>query len=103
MIQGLSTEDEIKIVSMLSHFSEISQALVFGSRAIGNYKQGSDVDIALKGQLKENTMPRLRGLLEELPLPYFFDLLDYDATENPALKEHIDQYGKIFYERAHNP
>ena len=61
---------------------------------MGNYKPGSDVDIALKGKdVTADTVFRLSTLLnEKLPLPYQFDILNFADIENPALKQHIDEF-----------
>lgn len=98
-VLGLTPTDEQKITAVLAEFGEVRQALVFGSRAMGNCKQGSDVDIALKGQLDVSSVTRIKARLEELPLPYFFDLVDYDRITEPALRAHIDEFGKVFYAR----
>ncbi|MEN8146159.1 MAG: nucleotidyltransferase domain-containing protein [Campylobacterota bacterium] len=91
------TDDEIhKIKSLLETLPEITHIILFGSRAMGNHKAGSDVDIALKGSLTLDTLTKASYLLnEELNLPYFFDLLDYNTIENSALKTHVDTYGKV--------
>lgn len=95
---GLEKEDLDLIRGVLAPFPSVKEALIFGSRAMGHFKPTSDVDIALKGEIDRNTLTSLHFQLEEdLPLPYFFDLVDYHTIHNPKLKEHIDQYGKVFY------
>lgn len=100
MIAGLSESDEKKIISVIQKFPDIRSALVFGSRAMGNHKTGSDIDIAFKGRLGTDTLARIRSEFESLPLPYFFDVLDYDTITEPALKDHIDAHGRIFYQSS---
>jgi len=75
--------------------------IIFGSRAKGTSKPGSDIDFAIKGQFPDFTYPeKLRNLLEDgLYLPYFFDVLDYSKITNQDLKEHIDCVGKVFYSK----
>ena len=72
---------------------------MFGSRAKGNYKIGSDVDLAIKGgRLTYEITARLADCLnEDKPLPYFFDVVHYDAIAEPKLKEHIDRVGIDIY------
>ncbi len=83
------------IKEAIHSFPDVKEAIVFGSRAMGNFKKGSDIDIALKGNLKDNTLIKLQVILdEELPIPYYFDLVDYQHIENQALKLHIDVEGK---------
>lgn len=96
---GLSSRDMAYIVEALKQFSGIEQALIFGSRAKGTHKIGSDVDLALKGNtLTYLDITRLSNLLNEtLALPYFFDLLHYETLDNAALVAHIDRAGKLLY------
>lgn len=87
------------ILEALSNHPEIERASIFGSRAMGNYKRGSDVDLVIYGaQVTEDTCIRLSlELNEELPLPYFFDVVHYETLENRELKNHIDSEGIKFY------
>lgn len=92
---GLSGAQIALIKEAISHFDEIESAVIFGSRAIGNYKPGSDVDLALKGsRITSETVSALSTLLnEERPLPHFFDIVHYDTLDNKSLILHIDAYG----------
>ena len=74
MIFGLKRRDRKNILAAVSKFPEIERVKIFGSRAMGNYKKGSDVDLAIAGsQITFKTVLRLRSMLnEDLPLPYFF-------------------------------
>jgi len=96
---GLRDSDLKIILSLLQSEKAVEQAIVFGSRAKGNYRNGSDVDIALKGKnLDFNIVSHLSYVLnEETPLPYRFDLLNYQTLNNDALKEHIDRVGREIY------
>jgi|GEM_PF-494321 len=99
MQYGLSQRNLNDIWDAFTHFPEIEQVLLFGSRAKGNYRPGSDVDLAVKGQsLHRRQINRLSDLLnEEYPLPYFFDVLHYETLANLDLVAHIDRVGKIIY------
>ena len=96
---GLSDTDMKIILDLLQNEKAVEQAIVFGSRAKGNYRNGSDVDIALKGEnLDFRTVAHLSYVLnEETPMPYRFDLLNYQTLNNDALKEHINRVGKEIY------
>ena len=98
---GLSTEDLNYIVSTLQPIPQIEQAIIFGSRAQGNYKKGSDVDIAIVGEkIDFDIVANLHNKLEEQsPMPYFFDIVDYTHLQHPKLKQHIDEIGKVIYQR----
>ena len=98
---GLKAEDLAHIVSVISEFAEIEKAAVFGSRAKGNYNKGSDIDIAIFGEMITfSTIAGLHSRLEEeSPLPYFFDIVDYTHSGHQELKEHIDRVGKTIFNR----
>jgi len=103
MNYGLKQRDLDYLIKALEQFPEIEIAIIFGSRAKGNYKPASDLDIVVKGErIADNTILKLLDLLEEeLPLPYFIDVLYYEKINNKELKEHIDRMGKVFYSKAH--
>jgi uncharacterized protein len=97
---GLNENDISTIVSILKQHNEVDEALIFGSRAKGNYNNGSDVDIALKGQISFETISRISYLLnEETIMPYKFDVLNYHTLQNMQLADHIDKVGIMFYQR----
>jgi uncharacterized protein len=98
---GLRQPDLDIVLSVLSEFPNIKEAVIFGSRAKGNFRNGSDVDIALKGEninleIVTNISYRLN---EETILPYKFDVLDYQNINNSKLTEHINRKGISFYIR----
>ena len=97
---GLTERDTEVIIETFATFEEIEEAVIFDSRAMGHAKRSSDVDLALKGKrLDLTTVTHVKFVLdEELPLPYFFDVVHYDALTNPALKAHIDHEGRTLYE-----
>jgi predicted nucleotidyltransferase len=102
MPYGLSDRDLELIVESAKAFPEIQQLVLFGSRAKGTHKPGSDVDLAIKGEaVTYETALRLAEILnEETPLPYFFDVLHYEAIAEPRLVEHIDRVGIVIYAQA---
>jgi uncharacterized protein len=100
-ILGLKEEDIESIISILQQHPKVDQALVFGSRAKGNYYPGSDVDIALKGAtLNFNTTSHISYLLnEETQMPYKFDVLNYQTITNVELIRHIDKIGIVIFDK----
>ena len=98
---GLLERDLKYILKAVKKYSEIEEVIIFGSRVMGNYKKGSDVDIALKGEyVNRKVVCRLSDdLNEEYPLPYFFDVVNYNDVSNEELKRHIDNVGKTIYKR----
>ena len=96
---GLTLEDIQLIVNEISVYKEIDKALIFGSRAKGNYKHGSDVDICLMGnQISLHHSASLAWRLnEETNLPWHFDILIYHDLTNQELIDHIDRIGIQIY------
>lgn len=76
---------------------EVHEAKIFGSRAMNTFEANSDVDLALWGVLNPAVIARIRRELDELPLPYAFDVLAYDAIAHPPLRQHIDEFGRPLY------
>ena len=98
---GLTALEMDTINAILERHPEVLEALIFGSRAMGRHRTGSDVDIALKGEkLTLNTVSKIiYELNEETNLPYMFDILNYHTINEPALTDHIDRVGLSIYHR----
>ncbi|MBX9744193.1 MAG: nucleotidyltransferase domain-containing protein [Chlamydiales bacterium] len=98
---GLIDADIEMIRDVFQSYPEIKRAVIFGSRAMGNYKPGSDVDLALQGDSINSALAGAIGIAlnERLSLPYKFDIIAYTKELNADLKAHIDIYGKIFYQK----
>lgn len=96
---GLTDADMKTITAVLGRYPAVETALIFGSRAKGAFRRGSDVDIALKGSaLTYRTVAEINDFLnEETIMPYRFDILAYHAIDNPDLIDHIDRVGIVFY------
>lgn len=101
---GLLDADMEAIVSVLRREPSVEKALIFGSRAKGNFRNGSDIDLALKGEnLDFNTVSQISYQLnEETAMPYKFDVVNYHSLNEPALIEHIDRAGIEFYNNRNN-
>ena len=98
---GLSEETIARINDVFSRHPEISKVLLYGSRAKGNYKEGSDIDLSLMGQgIDVPLLQRIAEELDDLMLPYRIDIDIYEKIRNDALREHIDRVGKVFYEKC---
>jgi len=98
---GLLERDLKYILEAVGKYPEIEEVIIFGSRAMGNYKKGSDVDLAIVGEnVDRKTVRRLNDdLNEEYPLPYFFDVIKYKDISNQELIKHINCIGKIIYKK----
>jgi predicted nucleotidyltransferase len=104
MPYGLLEKDMLHILEAVRCFPEIEQVVLFGSRAKGNHKPGSDVDLAIKGAtVTYDTAVKLAEMLnEEKPLPYFFDIIHYEAVADPQFVQHIDRVGIVLYSKQQN-
>ena len=100
---GLSPEVLSSIRGCFAQFPEIETVIIYGSRAKGNYKKGSDIDLILQAannqKLNLTVQFQLEEVLEELLLPYMFDISIMDNIDNSALLDHITRVGQVFYQR----
>ena len=78
----------------------VEKAVIYGSRAKGNYRPGSDIDLTLFGQgLDLDMLGKIAADLDESPIPYQVDLSLFEHIDNIALREHIERVGQVFYQR----
>jgi predicted nucleotidyltransferase len=99
MTYGLKDKTVQDIKSIFSKNPLIEKVILYGSRAKGNYRTGSDIDITLFGKnlTLDNTVYPLMDKLDELYLPYTFDISIYSQIDNPDLIDHIKRVGVVFY------
>lgn len=103
MRYGLEEHTILQIQQTLAKFPIIDKAVLFGSRAKGTNKNGSDIDLCLFGDLLNQTvLYQIETSLDDLNLPYTFDLCTYQTIGNKDLKDHIDRIGVRFYNRINN-
>ena len=90
-----------KIYSVLTQFSQVEKAVIYGSRAKGDYKNGSDIDLTLYGDqnLTLNILYKINEKLDDLLLPYTFDLSIFAQLSDPDFIENIQRVGLVFYEK----
>ncbi len=100
MLFGLKDDTINKIKNVFSFFPQVKEVVIYGSRAKGNYKPGSDIDLTFKGEnLNLRILNQISFKLDELYLPYAFDLSIISQIENQELIEHINRNGKIFFKQ----
>lgn len=76
----------------------IESVLIYGSRAKGNHRPGSDIDLALKGKaIAFDEFLAIENQIDDLMLPYSVDLSEYGKIDNPELIAHIDRVGVEIY------
>jgi len=97
---GLEENIIEKITRILEEQPKVDKAYIFGSRAKGNYRPDSDIDIALKGyDLTVEDVLKMSGAIDKLKIGYEVDLVDYESIKEKALRDHVDRVGMEFYSR----
>lgn len=97
---GLKNNTIRIIQKVFSEFHEIDEVIIYGSRANGNYRPGSDIDISLKGtEINLDVLNQVSLKLDNLMLPYFFDISVFNNLKSPELLEHIKRVGVLFYKK----
>lgn len=98
---GLREADLESIRKTLANYQEIEKAIVYGSRAKGNYKISSDIDLVLFGaKLDSKVLSILEWQIDDLLLPYTFDIAIMTQISNPDLIQHIKRVGKVIYAKV---
>ena len=93
---GLSQRTINDIKNYFEKNPETEKVVIFGSRAKGNYNEGSDIDFAV---WTNESVSKISSDLEDLPTPYKFDVVDYKNLQNENLKKNIDNDGILFYKK----
>jgi predicted nucleotidyltransferase len=91
-----------KICDVLSHYPQVEKAILYGSRAKGNYKNGSDIDLTLHGntELSLNILYKILDEIDDLLLPYTIDLSIFTDIGDPDVIDHIQRIGVTFYDKS---
>jgi predicted nucleotidyltransferase len=102
MKYGLSDRALNTLQALFRKYTGITKVILYGSRAMGNYKNGSDIDISLETDdtFKQDDLLHLMSDLDDSDLPYFVDCSIYKDLQNENLKAHIDRVGQVFYTKA---
>ena len=97
---GLSAATLDQICATLAGFPQVAQGVLYGSRAKGNFKPGSDIDLTLRGEgLTLSLLGDIEAALDDLLLPYEIDLSIYDQLGHAELVAHIDRVGRVIYQK----
>ena len=95
---GLSDQTLATVRAILADYPAVEKAILYGSRAKGNYRKGSDIDLTLIGAaLNHRLLAEIAGRLEESIIPYQVDLSLKQQIDNPNLLAHIERVGVVFY------
>lgn len=97
---GLSLATLEKLNSVFARHDAIDSVVIYGSRAKGNYRAGSDIDLTIKGsEISFAEFMQIEDQIDDLMLPYTVDLSQYRLLENTDLIAHIDRVGRVIYTR----
>ncbi len=99
---GLSETNCARLKYVFAHYPDIQKVILYGSRAKGNFRPNSDIDLTIMGDLNWQSFTRLESELDDLLLPYKIDLSLFAHLENTRLIEHIERVGKVFYQKEND-
>lgn len=97
---GLTLEELELVYGIFRNFPEIKQVNIFGSRAKGNWKMGSDIDLVIMDEsVKPEVLRQIKAAFEDSLLPYFVELQLFSELTESTYKSHIERVGKTLYRR----
>jgi predicted nucleotidyltransferase len=99
MKYGLPDRTLDTLDAIFHKYPGIKEAILYGSRAKGNCRRGSDIDLSLKtaDAFTFTDLLHIAGDFDDSDIPYFVDVSMYDKLSNPDLKAHINRVGKVLY------
>ncbi len=97
---GLTLSTQEKLNSVFKKYSEIKKVILYGSRAKGNFKNGSDIDLTIFSEdRKFSGLLKIANEIDDLNLPYEVDISLFHHIDNKNLIEHIERVGFVFYSK----
>lgn len=98
---GLTKVEREAICAVFSHYPQVEKAILYGSRTKGNYKPCSDIDLVFLGNkdLTFNILHRIMNEIDDLLLPYTFDLSIFHHITDSDVIDHITRLGVVFYKK----
>lgn len=98
---GLNESTIERIHAVFVKYPQLEKAVLYGSRAKGNYRNGSDIDLTLFGgaDLTLDALHKMIGDIDDLLLPYTMDLSIFNQISDHDVIEHIQRVGVTFYEK----
>ena len=94
------TQNIINELNNIFHkYENIEKVIIYGSRAKGNFREGSDIDLTIIGGIERKDLMKIKDEIDDSYIPYLFDISIYNQLTSESLKDHINRVGKIFYKR----
>ena len=98
---GLDSQTLEAVLGVFRSYPSVKKAILYGSRAKGNFRTGSDIDLSLEGDgLDLTTLQKIENDLDDLLLPYKIDLSLLKHISNQELLDHIKRVGKILFQNG---
>lgn len=98
---GLPADTIEKMNAVFSKYPHVEKVIIYGSRAKGNYKTGSDIDLTMLGEkITDRDRTDIFFELDDLSIPYTIDLSIFSNLNSPDLVDHVNRVGKVFFERG---
>jgi predicted nucleotidyltransferase len=98
MKYGLNKATLESMIRIFEKYPEIQRVILYGSRAKGNFREGSDIDLSIKSKnIDLQKLFRIENDLDDLLLPYKIDISLFHHISNPDLREHIERVGVDIY------
>jgi predicted nucleotidyltransferase len=96
---GLEPENIEAINSIFESFPKIEKVIIYGSRAKGNFRYNSDIDLTIVGKISEEELLSIKDKLDTLNIIFMIDISILSEIRSKDLIEHINRVGKVFYKR----
>jgi len=98
---GLHSKHVNILTQVFNEFINLNSIYIYGSRALGTFKERSDVDLVLMDKdIDRQTLGKLIFEINNSDFPYTVDVQNFSSIKNPALIQHIQKFGKPFFERV---
>ena len=99
-IAGVRRDEQEWLRSIFDEVDSVKSVVLYGSRAKGTHRDGSDIDLTLKGgHITTQQLLDICLLIDDLLLPYEVDLSIFTHIDNKSLVDHIDRVGKVIFMR----
>ncbi|CEN50755.1 MULTISPECIES: nucleotidyltransferase domain-containing protein [Capnocytophaga] len=96
---GLEAAVLTSFQNIFEKFENIEKVIIYGSRAKGNFRYNSDIDLSIIGEISYDDLLKIELLIDELLLPYKVDLSVFNNIDNSELKAHIERVGIVLYKK----
>ncbi|GJQ04730.1 MULTISPECIES: nucleotidyltransferase domain-containing protein [Capnocytophaga] len=96
---GLEAAVLTSFQNIFEKFENIEKVIIYGSRAKGNFRYNSDIDLSIIGEVSYDDLLKIELLIDELLLPYKVDLSVFNNIDNSELKAHIERVGIVLYKK----